>query len=287
MNLRTGTIAATVALTTALSAGCGTDPLDERGWVGTWAMAGSAVGVYAHGYDPIGRADGHVTFPDTACPLVADDGTTLTITGGCTDSTGTEWRGTATVARAADGSRALTMDGYGRINDPAFASTVSGTLDLHRIDASHHSFTSDLVQAGGVTVSVHYGGTVDGDYDARTTWNGSGSVSRDGIVEPTGGVRVSTVDEVVDDSVCSGQPVSGTTTIQSDDHSAVVTYDGATACDSAKAARLTYDGADAGLIEGIYCGAVAPGATRGSAPLTALACFGAVAVGVVARRRRA
>ena len=92
MTLRTWTIA-TAALVT-LASGCSTDPLDEAQWSGTWATTGSAVAIYSHVYDPIGRTDGHVTFPDAACPTVSDDGTTLTITGGCTDSTGTEWRGT-------------------------------------------------------------------------------------------------------------------------------------------------------------------------------------------------
>jgi len=278
------TLAGLLVVGAALTVGCASDPLNDADEVATWVNTGSALAVYSHAHDALSFAEGKSTFPDATCPLTSDDGKTVKITGGCTDSRGEHWVGTATVGRAADGSRALVFDGFAHNGDPDMLSEVTGKFDFHPTAASTHSFDADLVQKGGIETTIRYAGTVVGDFGMATTWNGSGTVERDGLADPTGTVRVSTTNELVDDSVCSGQPVSGQTRIENDDHVAIVTYDGATDCDADKAATWTLDDEDQGRITGITCSVPAPGAgteARGAA-LVILAAFG-----VVCHRRRA
>src|SRR5262245_60078325 len=94
-------------------AACKSDPLAKDKNVAGWANASSAFGAFSGVYDPIGFATGDFTFNDAACPATTDNGTTATITGGCTDSDGTRWEGTATVVRGAGGMLSVTFDGYG------------------------------------------------------------------------------------------------------------------------------------------------------------------------------
>jgi hypothetical protein len=245
-----------IALTAlgVLAVGCGEDPLDEDRDVRTWVNTGSAVAVYMHGYDLIGAADGEVTFDDPACPVVEDDGTTLTVTGdGCTDTMGREWLGSARVIRGSDGSRTAQLDGFAKVSDPDFRVPVTGDFVVRSPSATMHEFEADLVAEGGSTVTITYAGTVEGTYDGRTVWNGSGEVERDGFGEPNGTALMSTENEVLDSSVCMGQAVSGTTTIRSEGRVAVVTYDGATDCDEDQAATWTLDGEDQGKVTGITC----------------------------------
>ena len=89
---------------------------------------------------------------------------------------------------------------------------------------------------------------------------------RSGPIAPTGTVDATTVDELVDDATCSGQPVSGTTTLESRGDTAVVTYDGASDCDVDGNARLAVNGDEKGLISSVSCsvGASGAGVLRGS-----------------------
>lgn len=73
--------------------------MSEDKHVAGWANSSSALGVFAIGYEPLAFADGAHQFEDPACPVTSDDGTTVTIRGGCTDNKGTTWAGTATTAR--------------------------------------------------------------------------------------------------------------------------------------------------------------------------------------------
>ncbi len=264
-----------------LSGGCGCRSVESADDVRTWANAGSAVAVYTYGHGPISLADGQSEFADPACPVTDDDGTTVTIEGGCTDSAGVEWTGTATVTRTADGDRLLMLEAYAAIHDPDLRATVTGSFDLLQVEPTFHEFEVDLVQEGGLTTTVEYSGSVEGDYDTATVFNGSGSVERDGMVSPTGTVRVSTADEVLDDAVCAGQAVSGRTSIKDGDHTAVVEYDGATDCDEDQAARWHLDGEDQGRITGIVCSAAVPGA----APTLPWGLGGMIAAALLARRR--
>jgi hypothetical protein len=247
----------TAVLLAAALAGCGAAPLDDETNVSTWTNAGSAVAVWANVNDPIAFAEGHHDF-DPACPVTSDDGTTVTIEGGCSEYEGADWTGSATIVRDG-GDLSLTLDDYGA--DPEERGTLRGTFTLTEESALTHSFDADLVHEGGITTTLHYSGTVDGDWDTATTWNGEGTVERDGMVEPTGRVSVSTTDEVLDDALCAGQAASGKTRIDDGDHVVVVTYDGATDCDSQHAAKWSFDGEDRGLVGDIYC-SFAPGASR-------------------------
>ena len=267
-----------LVLATPICLGCGSDesfepvsPFRAKEDVTVWANSASAVGVYVHAYEAIGVADGALTFGDPACPTTSDDGTTLIITGGCTDVSDREWSGEATVVR--DGvERTLTLDAF---------NGNEGTVIVRETGASTNEFVANLV-IGGVT-TIDYTGSVEGGYEGRTTWNGSGRVERDGVFAPNGVVEATTADQVVDDDVCSGQAVSGSTTIQAGDDTAVVTYDGATDCDGEQNARLSVNGKDRGLVSGISC-AVSTIGRRDGAKTWALALALATLLG--ARRRR-
>ena len=227
------------------------DPLSEDKHVAGWANASSALGVFSLGYEPLGFADGVQHFDDPACPVTSDDGTTVTIHGGCTDSKGTKWAGTAKLVR--DGSaRHITFDGYG--NDAFLGmATTSGRFDVTETAANVHAFDVDITRSGGIEETIRYTGSVTGDYQGRTVWNGSGHIERDGITINSGSVDAVTVDEVRDDAVCAGQGESGTTKMTSDAHEITIAYDGATDCDADAAARWTRDGEDMGTIKGISC----------------------------------
>jgi hypothetical protein len=173
------------------------------------------------------------------------------------------------VERSAEGDRSVVLEGWGSFDDPGFAAQTDGTGVVRSTDHTTHAFEVDVVREGGLTTTIDYAGTIGGTYGQATTWNGSGIVSRDGLVSPTGTVRVQTVDEVMDDAVCQNQPISGETTVEQDGDTAFVRYDGATDCDADRAAVWGFDGEDRGTVTGVDCSsAAAP--VGGSAPLAAL-----------------
>ncbi len=267
------------ALVALTASACNGSAFDDPDHAGTWANAASAVGVFAECYVPLAFADGRAPFSDPSCPVTHDDGTTVTIEGGCTASDGFDYHGTVTVVRSGPDARTVTFDDYGTSGSLG-DSRLTGTCAVHAAPGGAHAFEVDLVDEGGETTTYQYAGTVAGTYDTPTVWNGTGTVERRGLAAPRGVVEAETVDERLDDAVCSGQATSGQTTLRSGGHVAVITYDGATDCDEAKAARLSVDGEDRGLVEGITC-AVRPGA--GSPwPLAVMVALGAVLV----RRRR-
>jgi hypothetical protein len=277
--LRTSLSLLAVAFATSA---CGSASLEDPEHVAVWANAASAVGVYVHAYEPIGFADGEVTFADAACPATSDNGETATIEGGCTDQTGSQWVGKATIVRSGE-DRTLRFDGYGKQNGGAAASTARGTVAVSLTSSGEHRFDVDLVLEGGITTTIDYVGTVRGGYDGATTWNGSGTVKRKGVAKPVGTVEATTVDEVLDNSVCSGQAVSGKTTLLLGDDVAVITYDGAKDCDPDEAAGWSLNGEDQGLITGIVCSVGAPGAGARGGVFGALLLVVLGAIGVARR----
>lgn len=248
----------------------------------TWATSSSAVGVYWEIYEPAAFAHGERTFEDPACPVTSDDGTVVTIRGECTTTGGERRHGTATITRGAGQALEISLGGYGRSTDLGDVRTT-GTASIRMLEDDLHEFDVDLVIQGGSRTHVDYVGTVRGGYDAATTWNGTGTLERSGFA-PTGTVTATTVDERLDDT-CSGQPVSGQTTIERGSRVDVITYDGATACDDAHAAAWTVNGADRGLLTGIGCSA-SPGRGSGVALGTALLA-GLALLGRRARHARA
>jgi MYXO-CTERM domain-containing protein len=250
-----------IALSSAGVMGCDSSSLANEDHVRTWANAASAVGVYAHVHDPIAFADANLVFEDPACPQTSDDGMLATILGGCTDSKGVAWEGKATIVRSAD-KRSLTLDAYAKVNDPDLRETITGTAEVTDVAPGQHDFTVDIDVEGGSSKTIHYTGSVEGNYDTATVWNGAGTVERDGLVRPTGTVNATTLDEKLDNDVCSGQAVSGSTTITQDDDVVRITYDGATVCDEDDAAQWSLNGEDQGSITGITC-ATSPGKKSG------------------------
>lgn len=235
-------------------AGCGGgDPLDRKQDIAGWANAASAMGAYEWVREPVAFADGAFSYADAACPAAATAGTTTTVTGGCTDSAGHAWTGTATVEHAGT-TRTVTLTDYG--ND-AFGGAVktTGTVTITEQAADQHAFEVDLVGGGGITTTTRYSGTVAGGYATPTTWNGSGTITRDGDFFNGGTVTATTVDQVRDNDRCAGEGFSGTTTITSDAHVVVISYDGDTACDPDHSARWSRDGEDQGILAGVTCSA--------------------------------
>ncbi|HEY3498325.1 MAG TPA: hypothetical protein VGK73_26705 [Polyangiaceae bacterium] len=269
-----------------LALGCGGDEaleLDDPENVKVWATTASALGVYMNVYQPVAVAGGHDSFVDPACPETTDDGTTLGIEGGCTDAEGMRWIGRATIERSG-GDLNLTFEDFGSFPQADDPNSRRGRAEIREIESDVHEFDIVLSHAGGVTTAFDYRGRVEGTYDTRTVWSGSGRVERRGSVPPLGAVSATTVAQVVDDEACSGQPASGTTTLKAGDETAGVTYDGATDCDAEARAHWSLDGEDRGTIDGIVCSVALPGAgTRGSA--AALAILGVLALAFGGRRR--
>jgi hypothetical protein len=164
----------------------------------------------------------------------------------------------------------VTFDGFGS------GSTVTGTFTAHDLSATSHTFVANyVVRESDVTTSIDYEGSVEGSFTtAETVWSGSGTITRDGA-SPTGTVEATTVDQRRDDTICNNQSLSGTTTLTANDHTATLTYDGATDCDDPGADALwSLDGVPQGSITGISC-SMAPGA-RTSMPLFLLLAAGFV-----------
>lgn len=79
-------------------AGCSDDPLDDASAIAGWANSSSAMGAFEAAREPAAVSDGRLqTYPDPLCPAVADDGTTTTVTGDCTDTNDRVWTGSVTV----------------------------------------------------------------------------------------------------------------------------------------------------------------------------------------------
>lgn len=275
LTARIALAAAGLALgTTACADGGGefsaTPPFEETEHVKVWATTASAVAIYSNVHRDIAIFHGEQSYADEACPLVEDDGTTWTASGDCTDSEGQELAGKLTIERDGD-DFTLGYDGF---------RGHRGTFSVRRVEPELHEFRAQLVFGGFTTVD--YMGTVQGSYEGRTIWNGTGRVERDGFVPPNGVVQATTLAEIVDDQVCAGQPVAGSTTLTSGEHVAVITYDGETDCDEDESARLTVDDEDRGLVEGINCAVASPGAA-GAPRWVAVLLLGACLM----RRRRA
>jgi hypothetical protein len=249
-------------------AACGADgeaftpppPFEDKERVKVWATTASAVAIYSHVHHDIAVFMGRQSYADAACPVIEDDGTTFSATGGCTDSADKEWKGKLTIERDSD-DFLLVYDGF---------EGHEGSFSVHQVDPTLHEFEAKLV-LGGFT-SVDYVGSVQGSYDQRTIWNGNGTVERDGFLPPNGTIEAHTLNEIVDDDVCAGQPASGMTTLRSGEDEAVITYDGESDCDENKSAKLIVNDQERGMIEGVNCRAARAGApaSRGLATLLGL-----------------
>lgn len=250
--VRAGAIVAlTVPIAGCLSTpGPSSDPLATESGVALWAITASAIGVLAGNHMPILVAGGAATFDDPACPIVTEEGDTLIVTGGCTDSRGVAWSGFARVERGEAGSLQAIYEGFGEARFGPKLTT--GTAEIDELDVDVHAFALDFVREGTDSeITIHYEGEVTGATGIPVVASGTGrfELSQGGGTEV---VEAATVDEVTDGAIC-GTPLSGTTTMVSAEHTAVITYDGATDCDDMAAARWSLDGEDQGLLEGVTC----------------------------------
>jgi MYXO-CTERM domain-containing protein len=257
-----------------------------------WLDDASAPALYAQAILPLAVAG---FSGDTACPVVVETDTSTTYDGGCTDTDGNEWIGHAEANGAAmSGTGQIVYDGFGFVGEVDGCVGMRGTMTWNgvvdqtlnddgsltvdidlRLDGD--SFDADAGCAALVaTYGVDYRLTMVEEGADRDIFSGSGRVgnSQDGVV------AVETEDEVIDDAVCGDEALSGRTTIAASGHTAVVTYDGATDCDTTSTVTWTYDGADQGEVEGVSCAAGGSGGGAASLLLIGLALVG------VRRRRR-
>ena len=214
-----------------------------------WANSASALAVFLPASQLVEMARGERDLP-ASCPA-AQDGTTLTLTGDCTDGDGVFWSGTATVDRTGD-DLLVTLADYGSDSDGDEPAGVTGTWELSATGAESYAFVATYEQGGLVTLDVDYDGSI-----ARTgeviVWNGSGTVERGGFTDATGTVEATTVDQRRDPDLCTNQSASGTTTLVQKKHTVEITYDGATDCDDAQSAQFSVDGGPSRSVDGVSC----------------------------------
>lgn len=273
-----------------------------------WAERSSAPNIYATANLAVtlvaltGGSEG----ADPNCPVQKKDGKTTRLTGGCTDKNGVEWLGSMELVTDEEGESSglqnarYTYDNFGYqkpytcggktgVTRLAFHGTTSVTgtkakkefaIDIRLESSGLRDEDSDSCDTLSATGAWEYKGTVDGLDSGlgqgRQTWNGSGRIGS----EERGVVEVATKDEVVDGSVCDDEAASGTTTIKSGGHTAVITYDGATDCEEASTVQWSLDGKASGELEGVNCSA-ASGPTFAAWSLALLG-----ALGLMRRRAR-
>ena len=191
----------------------------------------------------------------------------MTLTGGCTDDNGTEWFGSYveegypmyTAVFDGWGSKETSDDCPGEytttltngVVEFGISSTGSAEADALIVMSTNGPNAENNCIASssdiGINSVIGLGESTEG-----TLFNSSGEVAVSS--EGQGGtVEVTTADEVVNGEVCEPEALSGTTTLTTDDHEAVITYDGATDCDEAATVTWTLDGVDQGVMEGISC----------------------------------
>ncbi len=217
------------------------------------------------------------------CPVDREEGGTHIREGGCTDESGREWFGRLTYPVSPTpgvlASGTIVYQGFGSSEptecadrpDATARQLLDGTVEVRSTETGL-TFDADIVITNDgvqddcseepVDGAFRYSGTMT-QAGERNTWSGSGSLGSEAI----GRYEISTEDEVIDDTVCESEALSGTTTI-SGDHVVVVTYDGATDCDEDSTITWTLDGVDQGEASGIQCSA-SPG--RSAPPWLALA----------------
>lgn len=237
------------------------------------------------------------------CPEVIETEDSITVEGGCTDDDGDVFSGRVVargLTRDADGNLDIgvqpvevsyesfsvesmsdcpTADGTsvvtyeGRFGAVEVADTTEFDLDM---SVQGSGLTDECERVEDLTGDYVYAGTVRVIGDAQT-WDGSGTVGN----SIQGRFDVSTADEVIDESICRHEALSGQTTIAGA-NTVVYTYDGETDCDDTSTVTWTFDGEEQGEIEGVRC-AASPGGSRG--PGAAVALLGLLALGWLMRRR--
>jgi len=271
---------------------------DMKAWAGASAPGAyysGLTGLLIAGIDGVGTGSGSGSSAP-ACPTKTTTDTTTSYTGGCTDDKGRMWFGSATSVGDSTTGGTITYDGFGydgmatcmNMMYPQhiqFDGTLKQNIGTTNTFTVNVTTTSDgvnsmtCVTASGKSAVVYSGSFTptgadtngDGTPDGKL-WEGSGDFGN----TLTGRVSATTVDELVDNSVCSHEAASGTTTVTAGNDVAVITYDGATDCNTMSTVTWTLNGVDQGELTGVSCHS---GGGRGSWPL-------AVALALVLRSRR-
>jgi hypothetical protein len=250
-----------------------------------WAQMASAPNAYAFGSALVSAADLAIQLGAT-CPTLTEESGTKTYEGGCSDGDDT-WMGRAVSSEGASGG-SIVYEGFGSSSMQDCSGTMVPTTNVFDGSVSYSgnavsrsgSFDVDVRSAGqgvnettceatDVTLAVDYHGSIRGAGDA-STWGGSGRIGNSLQVY----VQVSTDDELIDDTICGDEAVSGTTTIRSGTHTIVITYDGMTDCDMESTVQWSFDGQPRGELSGVQCAVGRRGSPAGAGwALLAVALF--------------
>ena len=191
------------------------------------------------------------------CPVVTMNGTTTTYQGGCSGSNGDAWVGQATEEGGSGSATGdISYQGFGFTGSNGVTTTYDGTVTAsssgnavdYAIDITLNAVGSGSNNSGAISYSATAVAVGSGS-DQMTTWNGNGELGS--TLE--GKVSASTKDELIQNSVCSHKPLSGTTTIVAGADTAVITYNGAGSCDQTATAPWTLDGMAETDLTGVSC----------------------------------
>lgn len=264
-----------------------------------FASISSAPAVFAAGAAPV--ALGQFAGQNGGCPTVTQNGNSVTVTGGCTDGSGQTWSGTARSTETGISYNDFSIASTDTCNGTTFntLTTFNGTMtptstggfeaDL-RYDLS--GFDEDSCQAVDGTIAWSYSGTSVAGTGESATWSGTGIIGMSGVgVDENGDittavdgmVEAETTDEVIDENACQDEALSGTTTIRGGTDTVVITYDGATDCDTESTVRWSLNGTDQGEIAGVAC---TVSGTSSGAPGTGFAFAALAGLAALLVRRR-
>jgi len=259
-----------------------------------------------------GMAGVTATPTDPTCPVATTMGTTIMVEGGCTDSDGDAWSGSAVFDGDINGDWTVTWNAFTVVDAPsecngdpaddrgstvvdgsASLSGTAGTVASFTLNVTETDVQPNLLGCGEHTIekTYDYSGTVETGADTdgdgtpdELTFDGAGTISRAEKADDLT-ITATTVAQFMDRTICDREPLSGTTTMVSGNHSGVVTNDGATDCDDPPTGAFTYDGeAQDEVAIGSVCTVVRVGGRGAPAGLALVA---AVLVAGIAFRRRA
>lgn len=233
------------------------------------------------------------TASDGGCPIKSTSGTVDTYQGGCTDSSGVTWAGSMTVDNGAPdaGNGSIRYSdfqlqqsetcGSGQVLTSStfrgtFTQTTSGAQTTFKVDLrlDGKGFDAGTCASTLSTAAIDYTGQQN---TTTNVWSGQGRVG----YSDRGVVSAETVDELLGDA-CATEAETGRTTIHAGANTAVITYDGASKCDSPPAVTWTLNGTDLGEVSGIACASAPGAAVSPAAGLWALA----IALALWWRQRR-
>lgn len=233
----------------------------------------SAAQLFGLHYTPVIDA---ISVDDPKCPVVTTSTNVTDVTGGCTDTDGVTWFGSAHAEVVDPTNLFVDLVDFGR--DVAVACTGGGSVvrserltghfdlpgksyDAFALATEGQFTTVDPTACTAVTRTfrAEYAGARESGY---ILFQGEGTYADDVF----GRVSAQTVDEVLD-GACDTEATSGTTTLTSGADVATIVYDGLTDCDLDSTVTWQLNGEDQGEIRGVACATGGPG---GGAMLLAL-----------------